>query len=63
MIRRGYLRYGKPGAWRAPSPMIAAAVERLFDGEPLHQPSTVGAPADGVDVLFDRLRQGRDAQA
>jgi hypothetical protein len=61
MIRRGYLRYGIADAWRPPSPTIAEWVGRVFDGEPVHLPGTVSGPADGVDVLFDRLRQGRGA--
>ena len=30
-VRRGYLRYGKPGAWRSPSPTVVAWINRIFD--------------------------------
>lgn len=50
MIRRGYLRYGTPGAWQAPSPTAAAWVDRLFDRR---------RPARRTDALFAALKGER----
>lgn len=50
MIRRGYLRYGTPGAWQTPSPTVAAWIDRIFDGR---------KPARRVDGLFAALKGER----
>ena len=46
LIRRGWLRYGTAGAWRAPSPAVAEWIGRVFDGD--RQPE--------VAVMFAALK-------